>query len=329
MLESKGRTKMDMDENLKDLKPSTNEAKTSKNKPLIKKLGTVDCDIVETTPIVFHGRLYRFEYVRANYKPNKTGASYFRFIDVEPGEPTPAFARGYHLGSAYVQDETVFAYGVNASGGSRIQVFWSKDLKTWSSRPALTKPGWGIYNNFVCKGRENYVMAIELGEPPEEVGVRFTMRFAESDDLINWRLTPSKCVYSEDRYTACPALRFLDDHYYMIYLERTGPWTFEPYIIRSRDLVHWQSSPFNPMMSPSADDKIIANLNLTAEQREHIAKAVNINNSDVDLCEFNGKTIIYYSWGNQRGTEFLAQAVYDSTLKSFLRSFFLEGSSQP
>jgi len=33
-------------------------------KPRIEKLGTIDCDMVETTPIVFGGRLYRFEYVR-------------------------------------------------------------------------------------------------------------------------------------------------------------------------------------------------------------------------------------------------------------------------
>ncbi|MGB9717317.1 MAG: hypothetical protein ACP5PQ_01910 [Thermoproteota archaeon] len=42
-------------------------------KPSIVKLGTIDCDMVETTPIVFQNRLYRFEYVRSNYKPNKTG----------------------------------------------------------------------------------------------------------------------------------------------------------------------------------------------------------------------------------------------------------------
>ena len=67
---------------------------------------------------------------------------------------------------------------------------------------------------------------------------------------------------------------------------------------------------------------MIANPKLTAPQREHIAKAVNINNSDVDLCEFNGKTIIYYSWGNQQGVEFLAEAFYDGTLERFLKGFF-------
>ena len=295
-----------------------------RSKPSIRKLGTVDCDMVETTPIVFRGRLYLFEYVRSNYEQNRTGVSYFRFMDVESGETTPPFARGYHLGSAYVRGDTVFVYGVDRWGGSRIQVFWSKDLKAWSSRPALTLPDWGIYNNSVCKGREGYVMAVELGEPPEVVGVRFTVRFAESEDLINWRLASHERVYSRDRYTACPTLRFLDDYYYMIYLEaKPGP-TYETHIVRSRDLVRWESSPFNPVMSPSTDDKKIANPKLTDEQRENIAKAININNSDVDLCEYKGKTLIYYSWGNQRGTEFLSKAVHDGALRDFLHGFFPE-----
>jgi len=42
----------------------------------------------------------------------------------------------------------------------------------------------------------------------------------------------------------------------------------------------------------------------------------------VDLCEFNNDVIIYYSWGNQLGTEHLAEAVYRGTLQSFLRGFF-------
>jgi len=110
----------------------------------------------------------------------------------------------------------------------------------------------------------------------------------------------------------------------MIYLEaRPGP-TYEPHIVRSSNLIQWESSPFNPVMQFSEEDKIIGNPNLTEEQQEHIAKAVNINNSDVDLCEFNGQVIIYYSWGDQQGTEFLAHGVYDGDLDNFLRGFFPE-----
>ncbi len=75
-------------------------------------------------------------------------------------------------------------------------------------------------------------------------------------------------------------------------------------------------------MRHSQDDKRIANPSLTVEQRNMIAGAVNINNSDVDLCEFEERTVINYSWGNQRGTEFLAEAEYDGGLENLFSSFF-------
>jgi hypothetical protein len=302
---------------------ATNRRDQMKAKPVIRKLGTIDCDLVETTPVVFKGRLYRFEYVRANYKPNKTGDSYFRLIDVATGEPTPSFANGYHLGSAYVDGDTVYAYGVQSWGGSEISVFHSKDLKTGQSETALSLPGWVAYNTSVCKGPERFVMAIELGEPPEVVGVPYTMRFAESDDLIHWKITDEDQVFSKDRYTACPVLRFVGDHYYMIYLEWLPGPSYVPYIVRSCDLVHWQNSPYSPVLSYSEEeDKRIANPALTAEQRKHIAESRDINNSDIDLCEFQGKTVIYYSWGDQLGTEFLAEAEYDGSMSEFLTGFF-------
>jgi hypothetical protein len=76
------------------------------------------------------------------------------------------------------------------------------------------------------------------------------------------------------------------------------------------------------MLQFSGEDKKIGNPNLTIEQRERIVKAVNRNNSDVDLCEFKGQVIIYYSWGDQQGTEFLAHATYNGALESFFRGFF-------
>jgi len=156
----------------------------------------------------------------------------------------------------------------------------------------------------------------------EVVGVPFTIFFAELKDLLTWKLLPQECVYSKENYTACPALRYLDGYFYMIYPEaRPGP-TYETYIVRSKDLKRWESSRFKPVLAFSDEDKAIANPKLPAEQRKAIAQAKNINNSDVDLCEFRGKTIIYYSWGNQQGKEFPAEAVYEGTLPDFLRSFF-------
>jgi len=294
--------------------------RSEQQKPVVEKIGTIDCDMVETTPLVFKGDLYRFEYVRPGYRYNNSNASYFRLVNTHSGQKTPSFAVNHHLGSAYAEDDVVYAYGVAGTWGeSTINVFSSSDLETWSKRGAFTVPGWEMFNTSVCKGDGRYIMAVEIGAPPEVVGVRFTMRFAESQDLCEWCLLPDEYVYSRDRYTACPALRFFDGFYYMIYLEaKPGP-LYEPHIVRSPDLIEWQSSPLNPVMSPSEGDKRIANPDLTPE---HVKNAVNINNSDIDLCEFNGETVIYYSWGNQQGTEFLGEAVHRGDMQGFLEGFF-------
>lgn len=290
--------------------------------PAIKKLGTLDLLMVETTPVVFKDRLYRFEYVRDNYPSNKTGASYFRFIDVATGKATADFAKGQHLGCAFVEGETVYVFGVDKWGGSKITVFRSKDMEKWEERAALHLPGWELFNTSVCKADGRYVMAVEVGAPKEVVGVPFTIFLAESKDLLTWKLLSQDCVYSKEKYTACPSLRYFDGYFYMIYLEtRPGP-TYEAFIARSKDLKRWESSRFNPVLAFSDEDKQIVNPKLTTEQQKSIAQAKNINNSDVDLCEFKGKTIIYYSWGNQQGNEFLAEAVYEGSLACFLRSYF-------
>jgi hypothetical protein len=295
---------------------------TASEKPKIIKRGTIACDLVEATPVVFHDKLYRFEWVRDKYKHNTLGKPYFHFIDVASGEATPAFAVEHCFGCPIVEDDTMYVYGVKGCDTPTMHVFWSKDLKTWQSKPAVETPNWGLFNSTVCKDDRGYVMAIEVGRPAEVVGTRFTLRFARSDNLLDWKLLDEPAVYSKEFYTACPAIRYLDGHYYMFHLvECPGP-TYETALVRSRDLVHWEKSPRHPVLVFSDEDKQIANPKLTAEEREHIAKATNRNASDFDLCEYQGKVIISYSWGDQVGTEFLAEAHYDGGLKELLRGYF-------
>lgn len=291
-------------------------------RPQIRKLGTLDLGMVETTPIVFRDRLYRFEYVRKDYHANSTGDSYFRFLDVATGESTPAFARSYDLGCAYAEAGTMWTFGVDQWDGSKIFAFRSSDLKSWESRLALELPGWGLFNTSVCKAPDHYVMAIEVGRPPEVVGVPFTIRFAESKNLHEWKLLPEACVYTKERYSACPSIRHWGGWFYMLYLEALPGPSYETHIVRSRDLVHWESSPLNPVLVASAADKQIANPQLSMAERSKIAGALDRNNSDVDLCQYRDKTVIYYSWGNQQGTEFLAEAVFDGPLGRFLEGYF-------
>jgi len=291
-------------------------------KPAIRKLGTIDCDLVETTPIVFRGRLYRFEYVRTGYAGNQTGESYFRFVDHSTGDVSAPFARGYHLGNVFVERDVLYVTGTNIWDGERVDLFVSADMESWETRNALSLPGCGIFNTSVCRAEDRYVMMFEVGKPPEVAGVPFTARFAVSTDLQSWELTPAECTYSKERYTAPHCLRYLDGHYYNFYLEaHPGPW-YDQRVVRSPDLVTWQPSPLNPVLEASDEDRIIANSRLTDDERARIATAVNLNNSDIDFCEHEGRVVINYSWGNQQGVEHLAEAVFDGTLQEFLLGWY-------
>jgi len=314
----------------KDLK----EKKVYPGKKLVKK-GTLDIDIVEATPVVWKGRLLRFEWIRGNgfgqgYYGNTEGCPYFRFTDMETEETTQPFAHGYSFGSAHIEGDTAYVYGTyGVSGGTVIRAFWSKDLVNWESKDVITlSDRLHIFNNSVCKGKDGYYMSIELGGDPEIVGNPFTIVFAKSADLLNWEmLEMGEHVYTRQRYSACPVLRYLecDEYYYMIYLEGLPCHRWQPYIVRTKDFIEFELGLKNPIMFSDDDDKIVQRPEkFTAEQLDYIAGAINCNNSDVDICEFNGKTVMIYSWGNQYGKEFLAEAEYDGSMEEFLKSFFGE-----
>ncbi|MEN6604505.1 MAG: hypothetical protein ABFD86_19010 [Bryobacteraceae bacterium] len=289
-------------------------------RPRIRKLGTIDLDLVETTPIVWKNRLYRCEWVRAGYWANPEHKDYFRFVERATGRATPAFAHGHQFASAFVEGGTVYVTGVEKGGQPMLRMFASRDLLKWDSWTVFNMPGWGIFNTSICKARDHYVLMFEIDKPKEQAGRPFTARFATSKDLRTWELTPPECVYAKDRYTAPHCLRYLDGWYYDFYLEAHEG--YEMRVVRSQDLIHWTPSPLNPVLKASDEDRKIANPKLTAGQRRRIATAENCNNSDIDFCEFQGRLWINYSWGNQRGVEHLAEAVYEGSEASFLKGWF-------
>ncbi|MCL5099428.1 MAG: hypothetical protein M1608_18220 [Candidatus Omnitrophica bacterium] len=293
--------------------------------PLIQRLGTIAAwPIGECTPIVFKGKLYRYEWVHKGYQGNQLGDDYSRIIDVSTGEGTAPFAKGYVFGSAFVYGGTVYVSATSKETGlhrDRIQIFASNDLHRWDSWTALDLPGFSICNTSICRATNNFVMMFEIDKPVEQAGVPFTARFATSAELRHWELTPPECVYAKDRYTAPHCLRYADGYFYDFYLEACPGW-YETRLVRSKDLVHWEASPLNPVLRPNDDDKKIANPKLTPAQRERIAKLGNVNNSDMDLCEYQGKVIIIYCWGNQTDEGNLGEAFYSGSLEQFLKAWF-------
>lgn len=296
----------------------------------LKKLGTVKINVVESTPVVWDDKLLRFEWVRTNQWGGAGGIEreegHYVFIDMETERDLIPFAKDHSFGCAYAENGKMYVHGVKGGGGGNIlDCFVSSDLENWESSVALTFPeDIKLYNTSVCKGDGKYVMAIEIGGKHPAVGRPFTCVFAESTDLVHWSLLDMmEYSYSRERYTACPCIRYVDGFYYMIYLEGAPCHRWIPYIVRSRDLKVFELGITNPIMWPDDSDKqVIHSERFTEDELDYIEHAVNCNNSDFDLCEYNGKTLITYSWGNQYGKEFLALAEYDGSNEEFLKSFF-------
>jgi hypothetical protein len=280
-------------------------------RPQIKKLGTIDVDKVENAPIVFRGKLYRCEWYR-----NK---GCFHFVEPATGRTTPEFAQGWCFANAFVSGDKVYVTG--SQHGPKVQMFVSQDLEHWDTYTVLDLPGHTIFNTSICHAGDQYVMMYEIGAPQDEAGVAFTARFATSPDLRHWTVTAPECNYAKDRYSAPHCLRYLDGYFYNFFLASLGR-RYEMHVVRSKDLVHWELSPLNPVLRASDEDRRIANPQLTRAQRRRIATARNINNSDLDFCEYQGRLVINYSWGNQQGIEHLAEAVYEGTQEQFLRGWF-------
>ncbi|MBQ9787733.1 MAG: hypothetical protein IJW33_06160 [Lentisphaeria bacterium] len=293
---------------------------------IIRKLGTVDCDIVEANPIVWQGRLLRFEYIRERnaekgYYANTSGTSYFRFVDQETGEILPAFGHGLHMGNAFVWEDKVYVTAVENWGKSRFYQLESSDLINWSTpKLILENPQWRGYNTSLCRAGDRFILAFELGAPAELVNVPFTMFFAESTDLQNYRWIPD-AVFGREIYTGAPMLRYFDGFYYFFYLDGSYEDGFQTFVARSTDLKNWEWSRKNPVLTYGEEDRELLG-EFTSSLKERIAKAENINASDMDMCEYKGKLELVYSWGNQRGMEFLSRAQADMTEKDFCEYFF-------
>ena len=307
-------------------------------KPLIRKLGTIECNnIVETTPIVWKGELYRFEVVRSKSFTAANACTHWsdlgdepclRFIHVRSNKSTPLFADGHTFGFPIVVGDMMYVVtGSRNYWGSDGLVFYrSGDLENWEQYAEVNLPGWKIYNMNIAEKDGEFTLMIEISAPIEEAGpTQFTFRFMKSTDMTNWTMTPSECVFQKDRYAGSPALYTLEDdpYYYVGYLEGYPEYRFGNSLARSKDLINWEYSPINPvLMYDEVEDKKTASPFLTPADRARIEAALDTNNSDMELCEYLGRTIIYYSWGDQKGTEFLAEACYEGSMKDFLTGFF-------
>lgn len=309
---------------------STASCGRAKGPVRLKKLGTFDIFIVEANPVVFKGKLWLMEYIRwsrpdKRYRFNDTGRSYFRFLDMSDMKTvTPPFGHGLHLGNAFVDGDRVIVTAVEDWGKGRFFQTESTDLVHWTKpRVILEDPAWTGFNTTMCKADGRYILSFELGKPRDLVGVPFTMFFAESTDLRTWKIVEGARM-GGDRYTGAPMLRYYGGWFYYFHLEGNYTHGFTTRVARSRDLKDWEFSK-HVVLDYSPEDKLLHPKPFAAftdKEKAYIAGAKNINASDLDMCEWKGKLVCFYSWGDQRGNEFSALAEADCTERGFCESFF-------
>ena len=281
---------------------------------LVKK-GKLNSPVVEHTPVIWKGRLLLVETWQCHWdQPPDPGSYYVRIRDVDTGEVLSRCMNGYYLSSALVWDGVlrVFAARKTDSGPRDVNITSSCDLVKWSQPEAVLSghPGENLFNQSVCHDGRRFVMAYETDDPAYP---KFTIKFAVSDDLETWTKIP-EAIYGPDRYTACPALRFAAGHYYMLYLEYLRPrWWFETWLTRSRDLIAWEDAPQRPVIAPDPGQDV---------HPGHPDGGKECNASDPDLVEWQGRTRVYFTGGNQTWGGDLQYAEFDGTIREFFESYY-------
>lgn len=297
--------------------------------PKIQKNGAIAYRVGEPSIFVYKGRLLALE----NRGPmlNRQGCivDYFtrELLSEMKGE-------GDRFLSAFCDEDRIYVFSTLEN---QVYRYVTEDLKTWTKSLVLEFPDiFRLFNTSVCKGDGKYMMAVEAawaglrtgkekntGNP--YIGVHFTEFFAESTDLEHWTLYPFEDGYTPERYNACPCLRYCNGYYYMICLEELPLTRYAPYMYRTKDFKEWEMGMCNPIFIASEEDRHTKpGYYIDPEVEEKNAHSTNINNSDVDICEFEGKTYINYLTGTQGDTWHgcLCEAIYDGPMAEYLEGNF-------
>lgn len=141
----------------------------------------------------------------------------------------------------------------------------------------------------------------------------FTFKYFVSDDLLHWQRVPN-AIYGRDKYVGGPALYYEGGYYYTLYLHNLGNKRYETRVTRAKDLVNWQDAPDGrPFLTFDPNHR---NLPL---RPSHLQES---NASDAELCEWNGKTLVYFTGSDQVIAGDLQWAEFDGTARELLEHFY-------
>lgn len=297
--------------------------------PKFEKLGIVSPN-GECSPFIWKGRLMRLELSDPSRGTDSLAVTRAIIRDRETGEVISTFGQGCYYYSLYLEGEKAYVLGTKSLpgmlAGETIVIYESSDLVNWSERDLLTNPGWIYYNTALTKGDDGYVLLLEASHPTEFVGEHpFTFFFATSKDMMSWEFMSYDRGFSMERYMGGPWMRFSRGYYYVISVTALPCARYSNYIYRTKDFITWEVGLYNPLLSVTEEDRIIAPYaaDITPQMAEEIKTGFLSSSSDVDMCDLpDGRTLITYLVGNQLGFYYMCEATYNGTVDDFLAANF-------
>ncbi|MEX2232384.1 MAG: alpha-L-fucosidase [Cyclobacteriaceae bacterium] len=297
-------------------------AQTIWSNPIVKQ-GRIGSPLVEISPFVFNDHLYLLENNQrfwdvAGAKPG----DYFhedevRIRDLETNRIVSVALKNHGFGTVVTWGGRVYVFAGDYGGNkpwrnmTEINMTSSADLKTWTKPVTVLKANGKefFYNTAVCRGKDKFIL---LYETNDRTWKPFTFRYMESDDLKTWKEIPG-AIYGKDKYVGGPALYHEGDHYYTLYLEALKG-GYETRVTRSKDLIHWEDAP---------GDRPFITFDPTHRNLPLLKPDIHESNaSDVELCYYKGKTILYFTGSDQSTAGDLQWATYNGTPRQLLEYFF-------
>ncbi len=289
----------------------------------IQKQGRLGSPLVETSPFVFNDKLYLLENNQKFWDvPGGKPGDHFhndevRIRDLASDKIISVPLKNHGFGTVLTWNNRVYIFAGNYGEGkpwrkiTEITMTSSLDLKKWTKPQAILQASGDEYffNTAVCRGEDKFILLYETNDSRWKP---FTLRYMESTDMKHWNEIPD-AIYGTDKYVGGPALYYEGGWYYTLYLEALNK-AWETRITRSKDLIHWEDAPTDrPFVTfdPTHLNMPLTDLNISEN-----------NASDVELCYFNGKTILYFTGGNQQVAGDLQRATYDGTPRQLFEYFF-------
>ena len=278
----------------------------------------------EATPFLFKGKKYVLYNLTAFNEGNLAKGEADRAVIYEAGTDKKVceVLLNHYFNSAFVAGDKCYCVGSYMGDhpgrwlARKIDIVWSEDMIHWSEPLCILDYPYGyVYNTSTIFDGERYIMLFETDDKRYPI---FTFRFLESKDLQHWRLM-DKEIYGDKKYVGGPALYYMpqDKRIYLSYgtefiNEETKNPNYDTYIARTRNLIDWEEGN-RPILFPDYTHRPMP--------VEH-PDVYEINTSDAEYVEENGKVTVYYCGGNQHGVCDFATAEYEGTLFQLFNEYF-------